>query len=326
VNDRRSLLALALATLAPHAHGARNRMPIVGFLGPPDGPDALARSFFEGLESLGYVEGRTVHIERRRTDAALQGGATGMTALATELVALRPAVLVGSIVEAVIALQAATRSIPIVMVSVADPVAAGIVGSLARPGGNVTGLSRQSPDLVGKLYQLLRELLPGMRRVGVLMNPDDPTGPTVRRLVERAARDLGFEALFLLSHAPAGLDDAFARLAANRVAAVHVGGGGAYFLNRAHIVELANAHRLPSIFVNREFVDAGGLLSYAPSNVEIYRRAAKYVDKILRGVRPSDLPIEQPTIFELVLNVRTAAALGIDVPPSILLRANDVIR
>ena len=211
------------------------------------------------------------------------------------------------------------------MVSVADPVGAGLVATLARPGGNVTGLSRQGPDIVGKQFQLLKEALPHTTRVGVLVSPTEPLREVVGRLTRQAAASLGMQATILEPHAPAGLATAFATLRSERVDALLVGGGGAYYLTRVAIAELALRERLPTMFQNRESAEAGGLMSYAASSVANYRRAAFFVDRILSGAKPADLPVEQPTKFELVINLKTAQALGLTVPASLFVRADQVI-
>ena len=203
--------------------------------------------------------------------------------------------------------------------------AAGLVTSLARPDGNVTGLSRQTRDLVGKTFQLLKEALPETVRVDLLANPTDPLSSTMVADAKEAAKVLGVQLKTLEARAPADLDGAFSTMHADRAGAVLVVGGAGFYLNRAQIVGLALRHRLPSVFQNREFVEAGGLLSYAPSTTANYQRAAVYVDKILKGAKPADLPVEQPTKFELVINLKTAKALGLTIPQSLLVRADEVI-
>jgi putative ABC transport system substrate-binding protein len=256
----------------------------------------------------------------------LLGDADRMARLADELVGLRPDVLVVSVVEAALAAKRATASIPIVMVSVGDPVGAGLVESLSRPGGNITGLSRQGPDLIGKQFQLLKEVLPRTTRVGVLVSPTEPLRAVIAGLTRQAAASLGMRAVLLEPRAPDELADAFATLRGERVDALLVGGGGSYYLSRAAIAELALRERLPTMFQSREAAEAGGLMSYAASNVASYRRAAFFVDRILRGARPADLPVEQPTKFELFINLKTARVLGVTIPRSVLLRADAVLQ
>jgi putative ABC transport system substrate-binding protein len=316
-------LALLAAPLAAQAQPTSN-VRMIGFLGPPPSAGGLVQAFQQGLRDLGYIEGRNIRVEYRYTAVPLQGQLDRMAQLAAELVQLKPDVLVVSVTEAALAARNATRTIPIVMVSVPDPVAAGLVSSLARPGGNVTGLSRQTDELIGKNFQLLKETLPQTARVGVLANPTDPLHSVLVGNVKEAAKSLGVE-ISIVEAAPTELELAFSTMHTNRVGAVLVLGGGAFYLNRTQIVGLALRNNLPSAFLNREFVEAGGLLSYAPSTIANYQRAAVFVDKILRGAKPADLPIEQPTKFELVINLKTAKALGLTIPPSLLARADEVI-
>ena len=315
------LLAAPLAAEGQSTGAVRT----VGFLGPPPSAGGLVQAFLQGLRDLGYVEGQNIRIAYRYTDVALQGHPELFPRLAAELVRLKPDVLVVSVTEAALAAKNATRTIPIVMVSVPDPVGAGLVSSLARPGGNVTGLSRQSRDLIGKNVQLLKEALPETVRVGALASPSDPLRLAMVADAEDAARSLGVQLKIVEAGAPTELESAFSTLHTERVGAVLVLGGAGFYLNRRRIAELALRNRLPSVFQNREFVEAGGLLSYAPSTSANYRRAAFFVDRILKGAKPADLPVEEPTTFELVINLKTAKALGLTIPPSLLQRADQVI-
>ncbi len=314
------------AVAAPLAsEGQQTRLRTIGFLGPPPSAGGLVQAFQQGLRDLGYEEGRDIRIEYRYTDVALQGHPELFPQLVAELVGLKPDVLVVSVTEAALAAKAATRTIPIVMVSVPDPVAAGLVSSLARPGGNVTGLTRETRDLIGKNLELLKETLAGTGRIGVLVNPTDPLRSAMVADAKEAAKTLGVQ-LQVVEAGPTEIERAFSTLHTGRLAAVLVLGGAGFYLNRAHIVGLALKLHLPSMFQNREFVEAGGLLSYAPSTVANYRRAAFFVDKLLKGAKPSDLPVEQPTQFELAINLKTARALGLAIPQSLLIRANEVIQ
>jgi putative ABC transport system substrate-binding protein len=327
--DRRRFLvtSLAGALAAPLAAWAQQtgKVHTIGFLGPPPSAGGLVQAFQQGLRDLGYVEGQNIRIEYRYTDVALQGHAELFPRLAAELVRLKPDVLVVSVTEAALAAKNATSTIPIVMVSVPDPVAAGLVPSLARPGGNVTGLSRQTRDLIGKTLQLLREALPETVRVDLLANPTEPLNSTMVGDAKEAAKLLGVQLKIVEVRAPAELERAFSTMRADGAGALLVVSGAGFYLNRAQIVGLALRNRLPSVFQNREFAEAGGLLSYAPSTAANYQRAAVFVDKILKGAKPADLPIEQPTKFELIVNLKTAKALGLTIPPSLLLRADQVI-
>jgi len=329
VIDRRAViscapLSLLSAPLAAQAQSARN-VRTVGFLGPPPSAGGLVQAFQQGLRDLGYVEGQNIKIEYRYTDVALQGHPELFPRLAAELVRLKPDVLVVSVTEAALAAKNATSTIPIVMVSVPDPVGAGLVASLARPGGNATGLSRQTRDIIGKTFQLLKEALPEASRVDLLANPTDPLSSAMVAEAKEGAKSLGVQLKIVEARAPTELEAAFSTMRADRAGAILVVGGAGFYLNRTQIVDLALRNRLPSVFQNREFVEAGGLLSYAPSTVANYRRAAFFVDKILKGTKPADLPVEQPSKYELVINLKTAKALGLTIPPSLLQRADQVI-
>src|SRR5712692_6663063 len=308
MNRRTFLCGLTLGTLsAPRAAKAQptRNVRTIGFLRPPPSAGGLVQAFQQGLRDLGYVEGQNIRIEYRYTDVALQGHTELFPRLAAELVRLKPDVLVVSVTEAALAAKNATSTIPIVMVSVPDPVAAGLVTSLARPGGNVTGLSRQTRDLIGKTLQLLKEALPEIARVDLLANPTDPLSSTMVGDAKEAAKLLGVQLKIVEARAPADLEGAFLTMHADRAGALLVVGGAGFYLSREQIVGLALRKRLPSVFQNREFVEAGGLLSYAPSTVANYRRAAFFVDRILKGAKPADLPVEQPTKFELVINLKS---------------------
>jgi putative ABC transport system substrate-binding protein len=318
-------LSLVLAPVGVTAQPTRS-VPTIGFLGPSPLAGDLVQAFQEGLRDLGYVEGQNIRIEYRYTDAALLGHTPSLPRLAAELVQHKPDVLVVSVTEAALAAKNATNTIPIVMVSVSDPVAAGLVTSLARPSGNITGLSRQTRDIIGKTMQLLKEALPKTTRVDLLANPADPLSSTMVRDAKEAAKLVGVQLKIVeVEAAPAALERAFSTMHADRAGALLVVSGAGFYLNRAQIVGLALRKRLPSVFPNREFVEAGGLLSYAPSTVASYRRAAFFVDRLLKGAKPADLPVEQPTKFELVINLKTAKALGLTIPPSLLARADQII-
>jgi putative ABC transport system substrate-binding protein len=326
--DRRAFLRVVAGSLvaAPAVATAQAAagMPVVGFIGPPVSADGLVRAFQDGLRELGYVDGQNIRIEYR-ANAAITGNSERLAQLVAEVVALRPAVLVVSLAEVAVAAKKATSTIPIVMVNVADPVALGLVATLARPGGNVTGLSRQSTDIISKQFQLLKEIVGGPARIGVLLNPLDSMHATTTRIVEGTARTLGVTAKIVAPNTRAEIDDAFAALAAARANALLVAGSGVFYLSRAQIAGLALRHRMPSMMPNREFVDAGGLVSYAASSLANYRRAPYFVDRILKGAKPADLPIEQPAKFEMIVNLRTAKSLGITMPPSVLQRADELL-
>ena len=301
-----------------------SRLPIVGYLGPPAEVGPFLHQFQRGLGELGYVEGRNVHVEYR-FNVAVEGNLDRLAELAAELVRLRPDVLVVSLTEVAIAAQQATTTIPIVMANVADPVAAGLVQTLSRPGGNVTGVSRQTPEIVAKQIQLMKEVLPRAARVGLLLNTTERLRQGAVRTVKDTADSLGVRSTVLTPSTTAEIDAAFARLRAEQADAVLVLGGGVFFLTRVRIAELALGTRLASMFEFREAVHAGGLMSYGASSAANYHRAAYFVDRILKGAKPAELPVEQPSTFELVVNLRTARSLGITIPQAILLRADEVI-
>jgi putative ABC transport system substrate-binding protein len=282
----------------------------------------LAEAFRQELRVHGYVEGNNVAFEYRYAE----GRADGLPALAAELVRLKLDVIVTESNVAALAAKHATRTIPIVMAIAGDPVEAGVVGSLARPGGNVTGLTLMHPELSGKRLQLLKEAAPKITRVAVIWNPTDPGAAVFLRETEGAARSLGLTLSAIEARAPADLDAAFKGVADTRPSAFFTLPGGMFQDNLRRILEFATKRRLPGVFPNRAFVEAGGLLSYGPNFAANFRRAAIFVDKILKGAKPADLPVEQPTRFELAINLKTAKALGLTFPPSVLIRADQVIQ
>ncbi len=284
------------------------------------GPEGEA--FRQGLRELGYTEGQNIALEHR--DAG--GRAERLPAMASELVRLKVDVIVTQSNVAALAAKKATQTIPIVMAIAGDPVKAGVVGNLASPGGNVTGLTLMQTELSSKRLQLLREVAPGTTLVAVIWNPSDPPAADSLRETEAAARSLGLKLRAIEARSSTELDAAFRAVADLRPGAFMTLPGGMFQANVQRIVDFAAKHRLPGVFPNRVFVDAGGLLSYASSLTANWRRAAVFVDKILKGARPGDLPIEQPTQFELVVNLKTARALGLTIPPAVLARADDVIK
>jgi putative ABC transport system substrate-binding protein len=269
---------------------------------------------------LGYVEGQNILIEGRYYGDRSER----LPALAAELVRLKVDVIVAGAPPAPEAAQRATATIPIVMANHPDPVGSGLVASLARPGGNVTGLSSLTPELVGKRLQLLKEAVPGISRVAVLSNPTIPTVRLDLRAAEVAARSLKVQLQVLEARAPS--DFASAAMTKDRAGALIVLGGPMFFGHRTRIVELAAQSRLPAMYGQKEYAEAGGLMAYGVNTRESFGRAATYVDKIPKGAKPGDLPIEQPTKFDFVVNLKTAKALGLTIPPSLLLRADEVIR
>jgi putative ABC transport system substrate-binding protein len=325
----RSALLLAIVLMAPlPAHTQPTKVFRIGVLEPssfvtPGTPiNSLWEAFRQGLRELGYVEGRNLVIEVR----AAEGQYDRLPGLAAELVRLKPDVIVVDGTMAVVPARRATKTIPIVMAVAANPVESGLVFSLARPGGNITGSSFLSADLAGKRLALLKEAVPKARRVAILSNPDAPAHALILREGLGAALTLELLIQDLPVSTPPGLDDAFATALAHHADAIFVLDDPMFGSNGVRIVELAAQSRLPAMYGIRQFVDGGGLISYGPSLPDLFRRAATYVDKILKGAKPGDLPIEQPTKFELVVNLKTAKALGLAIPESILLRADEVIR
>ena len=302
------------------------KMPRVGYLSPgsPSDPARLRRfdAFRQGLRELGYVEGQSIALEPRWAEGKYER----YSALAADLVRLKVDVIVVVGGAATRAAQQATGTIPIVMSVVNDPVGSGLVPGLAHPRGNVTGLTIMTSDLVGKQLGLLKELLPRISRVVLLGNPANPgTAPQVRE-AEDAAPALGVRVQILEARVPREIDDAFAAMTRERPGAL-LTLDDAIFTNQVRqIAELAAKQRLPAIYGTREYTEAGGLIAYGTNRLELERRAATYVDKILKGAKPADLRVEQPTKFELVINVKTAKALGLTIPPSLLARADDVIQ
>jgi len=277
--------------------------------------------FREALAELGWIVGTNLSLEWRDT----QGDADAFDTRASELVREKPDVIVATTPGVVIAVKHATRSIPIVMVNTSDPVELSIVDSIGRPGGNVTGTSSVSADVSLKQLELLTEMVPSARRVAVLSAASSPWHPIAIAGLRTGAAKLGIELVVATVSASEELDAAVAALAADPVHALLVLADPLTFAHRGAVVALAARHRLPAVYGMREYVEAGGLMSYWADSVALYRRTAAYVDKILRGADPADLPIEQPTRFELIINLRTAAALGLTIPPALLARADEVI-
>jgi len=313
--------ALAVAPLLAKAQQVATA-PRIGVLSPFAPSDAARwhEAFRQGLRELGWIEGKNIRIEYRYAE-----GPADLPALAAELVRLKVDVIVTSATGTLPAKEA-TRTIPIVMASNADPVVMGMVGSLARPGGNVTGLSQISSELAGKRLELLKEMVPNLFRVAVMWNPGG-RGSTVNwQEMQPPARSLGLELHPLETRNPSDFDRAFADASRAHVGGLAIMPSPLFAGNLRRLADLAIKSRLPAIFNLREFVEAGGLVAYGPNRTDEFRRAATYVDKILKGARPGDLPVEQPTKFELVINLKTAKALGVTVPQSLLSRADELIQ
>jgi ABC-type uncharacterized transport system substrate-binding protein len=282
----------------------------------------VREAFRQGLRELGWVEGQNIIIEYRWAE----GRFDRLPDLAAELVRLQVDVIVAAPTPAALAAKNATGTIPIVGMSLTDPIGPGLVASLARPGGNVTGVSYGvGAEIFGKDLELLKEVVPKVRRVAVLSNPANPARPLTISNVKRAARSLGLELQLLEARGPGDFDGAFAAMTKERVGALLVVTDPAFIPHRARLVDLAARNRLPSIFTQREDAEAGGLMSYGPRLSDVYRCGATYVDRILKGEKPADLPVQQPTTFELVINLKTAQTLDLTIPPSLLQRADQVI-
>ena len=299
-----------------------NKLWRIGFLSNARGPDEPVEAFIDQLKTLGYHAGRNLMVEYRWG----AGNETRLAELAAELVRLKVDVIVTRGQQAVAVAKRATATIPIVMATAADPVGTGIVASLARPGGNITGISIVSTDLAAKRVQLLREVLPTATAVAVLALKGGPATPLFVEQIRTAAQQLGMAVVVQEENEPQALALAFSAMARAQAQGLIVQSSPFTSDNAKRIAELAAQHRLSSILEFRAAVDAGGLLSYGPNLSEMHRRAALYVDRIFKGAKPADLPVEQPTKFELVINLKTAKALGITIPQSLLLRADEVIQ
>jgi putative ABC transport system substrate-binding protein len=327
--DRREFIGTLAGSLvaAPLAAEAQQAAKIarIGFLALNLAASPhLQEAFRQGLRDLGYVEGRNVVIEYRGAEGKLER----LPALAAELVALKVDVIVAGGTPHALAAKQATRILPIVFATASDPVTSGLVTSLARPGDNVTGLTNLAPELVGKCLEQLKQAVPGVSRVAVLWQPGVQGERTEKDMLKRAevaARALGVRLQFVEARGPDDFDRAFSEMTRARADALTVLQGPMFVNERRRLVDLAAKNRLPAVYPWRDGVDAGGLMSYGPNLADSFRRAATYVDKILKGAKPGDLPVEQPTKFELVINLKTAKALGLTIPQSLLGRADHVV-
>jgi putative ABC transport system substrate-binding protein len=303
------------------------KIPRIGYIsgtGDPSNPGPYVEALRQGLRDLGYVEGKNIVIEYRGAEAKLDR----IPSLVAELVQLKVDVLVLPILPAILAARQANKTIPIVMVTNVDPVAAGFIDSLARPGRNVTGLTRLTRELSGKRLELLKEVVPRITRVGVLWDAANAPGlATAFKDHEAAARALKIQLQSLeVRGSNPDLEGAFRDAAKGRVSALIVARTTVLVRYQKKIADLAIKNRMPSMSEGRDFVEAGGLMSYSANDAESFRRAAYYVDKILKGAKPADLPVEQPTKFELVINLKTAKQIGLTIPPLVLMRADKVIK
>jgi len=320
------IVAFALSVLlTPPATEAQQRahLPRVGYLGTSSASleAELVKAFRDGLRDLGYVEGQNILIEYRWAEGNYQR----FPDLVADLVNLKVDLILTAGTPGALAAKRATQTIPIVMAVTGDAVGTGLVSSLARPGGNLTGLTMMVPDLEGKRLEILREVVPKLTALVVLLNTANPLTAIQWKQTEISARTLGIQLQSVELRRPEEFKDAFAKVARQRPDGITMVADRFLLAHRMQIVDFVAKTRLPAIYPYRDFVVAGGLMSYSPSYEDLFRRSATYVDKILKGAKPSDLPIEQPTKFELLVNMRTAKTLGVPIPPSLLLRADHVV-
>ena len=319
-------LALLLAPLvlgAPARAQEAGRVYRLGYMSQPsrESVEAVLQVFLKKLRELGWIEGKNLVIEYRWAD----GKTARLPELAAELVRLKVDLIVAPSGPAALAAKNATGTIPIVMIFPADPVQLGLVASLSRPGGNVSGTSYSpGPEIFGKQLQILKEAVPHASRIAVLRNPSDEGWDVQNRALENAARSMGVRLQQVVAKGPEELDSVFAAMTREQAQALLVGGSSTFIVHRAKLAELALKTRLPTMMSYREFVEAGCLMAYAVNMIEFIPRAAVYVDKIFRGANPADLPVEQPTKFELVINLKTAKALGLTIPEPLLLQAETI--
>jgi putative tryptophan/tyrosine transport system substrate-binding protein len=320
---RRQFITLLGGVAWSLAASAQQAMPVVGFLYPTS-PDAIpdrVRGFRQGLKDVGFADSENVAIEYRSAD----GQFDRLPALAAELVRRQVAVIAAGNLASALAAKAATTTIPIVFVVAADPVRLGLVASLARPGGNLTGINFFNVEVTAKRLELLRELVPGATRVAVLVNPANPATETTLRDVEPAARAMGLQLQVLKAGTSREIDAAFATFVRERPDALFVGGDSFFVSRRFQLVNLASRHAVPATFSNRDFAEVGGLISYGANPADAYRQVGVYAGRILKGAKPADLPVVQSTKLELVINAQTARTIGLTVPDKLLATADEVI-
>ena len=320
-----SIIAFVLVVTGTVAQAQQpTKIPRIGFLtaSSPSVISARLEAFRQGLRELGYVEGKNTVVEDRYAEEKIDR----LRALAAEFVRLKVDIIVSAGPQSTRAAKEATVTIPIVMAFDFDPVGNGFVASLARPGGNITGLSTLAPEISGKQLELLKEIVPRLSRVAVLGNSTDPGNAQVLRETELAAGALGVQHLYLDVRAPGDIETAFRTASKGRADAVLALSSFLFISRRKQLVDLAVKSRLPAIYDRREFVEDGGLMTYSVSQTDLFRRAATYVDKILKGAKPADLPVEQPTKFEFIINLKAAKQIGLTIPPNVLARADKVIK
>jgi putative tryptophan/tyrosine transport system substrate-binding protein len=316
-----ALSAMLFAVYVPVEAQQPNKIPRIGYLSSGSA-SIRTEAFRQGLRELGYIEGKNITIEYRNAEGKIER----YSDLASDLVSLKVDVIFVPSTPGALAAKNATKTIPIVFTSVGDPVGNGLVASLARPGGNITGLSTLAPDLSGKELELLKETVPKVSRVAVVYNPDNPGKTSSLRETEVAARALRLQLQPLEVRDPSDIEPAFQAARREKTGALIVLRDVVTIGQTKRIVELALKNQLPAIYGDRDFVDAGGLMSYGPNMSDLFRRAAVYVDKILKGAKPADLPVEQPTKFEFIINLKAAKQIGLTIPPNVLARADKVIK
>jgi len=318
-----ALATLALLSIHPANAQQAKKVPRIGFLiaSTASSQEPRLEAFKQGLRALGYVEGKNIAIEVRSGE----GKSELLPGAAAELVRLKVDVIVSGGVTSTRVAKEATATIPIVMTQDADPVGAGFVASLARPGGNITGLSNMGADLRGKHLELLKEIIPKLSRVGVVIVPEQLGGRLMKEL-EIAAKALALQLRTLEVRSAEDIEPAFHAANKGRAQAILAGATSVLLSRRAQVAELAVKYRLPVMYARQEFVEAGGLMLYAANTTDLSRRAAIYVDKILKGAKPADLPVEQPMKFEFIINLKAAKQIGLTIPPNVLVRADKVIK
>ena len=320
-----SLLSIALLCIAPVVEAQQaKKVPRIGLLSPFTASDAAHwhEAFRQGLRDHGWIEGKNIGIEYRYAE----GKNDRLPDLVADLVRLNVDLIVASVATDALVAKKATRTIPIVMASAGDPIASGLVDSLARPGGNITGLSQIAPELAGKRLELLKEVVPKLSRVAVLWRPEGVSSPLAWEESQAPARALGLQLHSTEARSTNDFDKGFEEAAKAHAGALAVLPDPLFAGNLKRIADLAAKSRLPSIFHLGEFADAGGLITYGPDRSDMFRRAATYVDKILKGTKPADLPVEQPIKFEFIINLKAAKQIGLTIPPNVLVRANRVIK
>ena len=319
------LLIVAVVVVGGTAHAQQpEKVPRIGFLSAtsPSAQNAFLDAFKQGLRDLGYVVGQNIALEIR----AAEGKYDSLPDRAAELVRLKVDVIFAASAPAIKAAKQATSTIPIVFETLSDPVADGFVANLARPGGNLTGLAGLAPELSGKRLELLKEIVPGLARVAVLLNPDNPNARRLLKETEISAQALGMQLQVLQVRHPDELDKAFSAMTKARAGALTVIPDPTLQAERKKVADLSAKTRLPAIYGISGVAESGGLMVYAPSLPDLWRRAATYVDKILKGAKPADLPVEQPKKFEFIINLKAAKQIGLTIPPNVLARADRVIR